>query len=44
MKKETEQAELFQQKWGSDIVDIDRQTQNGNYSINPIVKSPIGGV
>jgi hypothetical protein len=44
MKKEQDQAELFEQKWGSDIVKIDRETQNGNYSINPIVKPPINGI
>lgn len=44
MKKEKEQAKLFQEKWGDDIVKIDRETQNGNYSINPIVKPPINGI
>lgn len=44
MKKEQNQAKLFQQKWGEDIVKIDRKTQNGNFSINPIVNPPINGI
>lgn len=44
MKKEQDQARLLEQKWGSDIVDINRETQNGNMTINPIVHVPISGI
>lgn len=44
MKEEQDQAELFLEKWGSDIVKINRETQGGNHSINPIVNPPISGI
>lgn len=44
LKEEQEQAELFQRKWGSGIVKINRETQGGNMSINPIVNPPISGI
>lgn len=44
MKKEEEQANLFQKKWGRQIVEIKRKTQGGNYSINPVVRIPIKGI
>lgn len=42
--KEVEQAKRFQEKWGSRIVSINRKTQGGNYSINPVVRVPISGI
>lgn len=44
MKREKDQAELLQKKWGSRIVQIKRKTQGGNMSINPVVHCPIGGI
>lgn len=44
MKKEEEQAVLFQKKWGRNIVTIQRKTQGGNLSINPVVRIPIRGI
>jgi len=44
MKKEEEQAILFQKKWGKAIVHITRKTQGGNMSINPVVHCPIKGI
>jgi len=44
MKKEEEQAKLFQKKWGRSIVQIKRKTQGGNLSINPVVHCPIRGI
>lgn len=44
MKKEEEQAKLFQKKWGRNIVQIKRKTQGGNFSINPVVHCPIKGI
>lgn len=42
--KELEQAQKFQAKWGSRIVKIQRLTQGGNASINPVVNIPINGI
>jgi hypothetical protein len=42
--KEKEQAENFQRKWGSKIVKIERKTQGGNFSINPVIHCPIKGI
>lgn len=44
MKKEEDQAMLFQKKWGKAIVHITRKTQGGNMSINPVVHCPIKGI
>jgi len=44
MKKEEEQAKLFQKKWGRSVVQIKRKTQGGNLSINPVVHCPIRGI
>ncbi|NCD40572.1 MAG: hypothetical protein EOL88_00620 [Bacteroidia bacterium] len=44
MKKEEEQAILFQKKWGHNVVEIKRKIQGGNLSINPIVRIPINGI
>lgn len=44
MKKEEDQATLFQKKWGKAIVHITRKTQGGNMSINPVVHCPIKGI
>lgn len=41
---ERKQAKLFQKKWGSKIVKIERKTTAGNVSINPLIKVPIKGV
>lgn len=41
---ELEHLKLLQRKWGSKIVKINRKTQNGNETINPIVKVPIKGI
>ena len=41
---ETKQAEAFQKKWGRRIVTIQRRTQGGNVSINPVVTVPIHGI
>ena len=42
--REKEQAKQFQKKWGSKIVNINRKTQHGGETINPILKVPIKGV
>ena len=44
MEKEENQAKLFQKKWGKSIVRIQRKTQGGNPSINPVVQIPIKGI
>lgn len=44
MAAELDHAQKFQKKWGSKIVKIQRKTQNGNESINPVVHIPIGGI
>jgi hypothetical protein len=44
MKKEEDQATLFQKKWGKAIVHIARKTQGGNMSINPVIHCPIKGI
>ena len=44
MKKEEDQAILFQKKWGRNIVKIQRKTQGGNPSINPVIHCPIKGI
>lgn len=44
MRKEEEQAKLFQKKWGRSVVQIKRKTQGGNLSINPVVHCPIRGI
>lgn len=41
---EIQQAEKFKQKWGGRIVKIQRRTQGGNVSINPVVTVPIHGI
>lgn len=43
-KVEEKQAKLFQQKWGERIVQINRVTQGGNRTINPVVRVPIRGI
>jgi hypothetical protein len=42
--REKEHAKQFQKKWGSKIVNINRKTQHGGETINPILKVPIKGV
>jgi len=44
MQKEHDQAIAFQKKWGSSIITIQRKTQGGNLSINPVVFLPIKGI
>lgn len=42
--EEMRQLEMLQKKWGRNIVEIKRNTQHGNLSINPIVRIPIKGI
>jgi len=44
LKEEREQAKLFQEKWGEDIVKIREETEYGNRTINPVVNPPITGI
>jgi hypothetical protein len=50
VKKEMEQIELLQKKWGESIVRIDKTKRNHmmkkkqTFDVNPIVRVPIGGV
>lgn len=44
MKKEEQQAQLFEKKWGKRIIETKRKTQRGNFSINPVVRIPIKGI
>lgn len=48
LKREEEQMEMFIQKWGSDIVKVDRSKRKSArenvFDINPIIRVPIGGV
>lgn len=44
LEKELEHAKMFQEKWGSKVVQINRETQMGNKSINPIVRVPLKGI
>ena len=37
-------AERLVKKWGKSIVDIERKTQHGNETINPIIRVPIKGI
>lgn len=42
--KELSQAQAFQRKWGSRIVQIQRKLSSGRQSINPVVRVPISGI
>lgn len=42
--EEQRQNLLLQKKWGSKLVKVERKTQAGNKTINPIVTSPIKGI
>lgn len=47
LKKEKEQLELLQKKWGSDIVQIDKSNWSDGkekIDINPIIRAPIRGI
>lgn len=43
VKKEIEQFELLQKKWGSEIIQKDKSSKR-SFDFNPILKSPIKGV
>ena len=43
VKKEIEQFELLQKKWGSKIIQKDKSSKR-SFDFNPILKSPIKGV
>lgn len=42
--REIKQINLLRKKWGSKIVKVERKTQGGNVSINPVVIVPIRGI
>ena len=42
LEREKSQFDVFQKKWGSQIVKQDKTSKG--FDINPIVKIPIGGV